>query len=234
MPSSSSTNRIMISLFFRERLIPTQNECDDFARAITQSPLSLALLQGASSYNARETYGNLWAYKIMRMQGVPVYALRANPPGDVDDSPFCRTVLDFASWSIPRSGSIYHHPYNAQGQANTVPRSTTRFCAAAWKNRPANQPPPRATLQNEYLAALHKIGLLLSDRFQADVDLARDAAWRLFEGDWPMVINNGNVLGLLLQQAPHSLGSSWRTLEGVLPDHHPVISFLASALLGQG
>lgn len=131
---------------------------------------------------ARETYSNLWAYKIMRMQGVPVYALRANPPGDVDDSPFCRTVLDFASWSIPRSGSIYHHPYNAQGQANTVPRSTTRFCAATWKNRPANQPPPRATLQNEYLAALHKIGLLLSDRFQADVDLARDAAWRLFEG----------------------------------------------------
>lgn len=49
-----------------------------------------------------------------------------------------------------------------------------------------------------------------------------------------MAINNGNVLGLLLQQAPHSLGSSWRTLEGVLPDHHPVISFLASALLGQG
>ncbi|TQV92862.1 hypothetical protein V2A60_003830 [Cordyceps javanica] len=324
MLSSESTNKIMIALFFRERPTPTQKECDEFVHKITQSTPDLDLLQGGSSYTvlagdsyivhfrkptgrldrellrqARETYGeyvpefveehklgDLWVYKITRMHGVPVYTIRVNLSGEIDESPLCRTVRDFA-----------------------------RFCAAGWKTRPANLPPPRETLQDEYLTALEKISRLLPDRFQAGVRLAQDAVPRLFDGDWPMVINNGNlmrpnmlvrdassgalaglvawstaevspwgmmvpaietilghtnyegtwtridgydrlrrlfhdeldrelgwrapdsrldgvyVLGLLLQKTPHSLGSCWQALEGVLPDGHLAVSFLTSALL---
>lgn len=58
---------------------------------------------------ARETYGtklpviveeymlgNLWEYKITRMQGIPVHALRTNLTGRIDGSPCYRTVRDFA------------------------------------------------------------------------------------------------------------------------------------------
>lgn len=58
---------------------------------------------------ARETYetkvpvivegymlGNLWAYRITRMKGTPVHALRTNLTGRIDGSPYYRTVRYFA------------------------------------------------------------------------------------------------------------------------------------------
>ncbi|KAM3448438.1 hypothetical protein MY3296_007793 [Beauveria thailandica] len=227
MLSSASTNRIMIDLFFRERPIPTRKDCDEFARALTQCEPDLALLQGANSYTvraghsyivqfrkpsrrldlallrlAREVYGahvpefvevhrfgDLWVYKITRMQGIPVYTMRTNPTGDVCKSPFCRTVQDYA-----------------------------RFCAASWKHRPANPPRARATLQIEYLAALEKLSHALPDRFGADVERAREAVWRLFGGDWPMVVNNPQVTRSNVHVADDESGTllglvAWSTAE---------------------
>ncbi|KAM3427584.1 hypothetical protein MY4824_009344 [Beauveria thailandica] len=227
MLSSASTNRIMIDLFFRERPIPTRKDCDEFARALTQCEPDLALLQGANSYTvraghsyivqfrkpsrrldlallrlAREVYGahvpefvevhrfgDLWVYKITRMQGIPVYTMRTNPTGDVCKSPFCRTVQDYA-----------------------------RFCAASWKHRPTNPPRARATLQIEYLAALEKLSHALPDRFGADVERAREAVWRLFGGDWPMVVNNPQVTRSNVHVADDESGTllglvAWSTAE---------------------
>ncbi|KAM3506093.1 hypothetical protein MY11210_007692 [Beauveria gryllotalpidicola] len=225
--SSASTNRIMIDLFFRERPTPTQKDCDEFARALTQCEPDLALLQGANSYTvraghsyivqfrkpsgrldlallrlAREVYGahvpefvevhrfgDLWVYKITRMQGIPVYTMRTNPTGDVRKSPFCRTVQDYA-----------------------------RFCAASWKHRPTNPPRARPTLQTEYLAALEKLSHALPDRFGADVERAREAVWRVFGGDWPMVINNPQVTRPNVHVADDESGTllglvAWSTAE---------------------
>ncbi|KAM3501826.1 hypothetical protein MY10362_005258 [Beauveria mimosiformis] len=227
MLSSASTNRIMIDLFFRERPIPTRKDCDEFARALTQCEPDLALLQGANSYTvraghsyivqfrkpsqrldlallrlAREVYGahvpefvevhrfgDLWVYKITRMQGIPVYTMRTNPTGDVGKSPFCRTVRDYA-----------------------------RFCAASWKHRPSNPPRARVTLQTEYLAALERLSHALPDRFGADVERAREAVWRLFGGDWPMVINNPQVTRSNVHVADDASGTllglvAWSTAE---------------------
>ncbi|KAK8145129.1 hypothetical protein G3M48_004866 [Beauveria asiatica] len=227
MLSSASTNRIMIDLFFRERPMPTRKDCDEFARALTQCEPDLALLQGANSYTvraghsyivqfrkpsrrldlallrlAREVYGahvpefvevhrfgDLWVYKITRMQGIPVYTMRTNPTGDVCKSPFCRTVQDYA-----------------------------RFCAASWKHRPTNPPRARATLQIEYLAALEKLSHALPDRFGADVERAREAVWRLFGGDWPMVVNNPQVTRSNVHVADNESGTllglvAWSTAE---------------------
>ncbi|KAM3464497.1 hypothetical protein MY5147_008625 [Beauveria neobassiana] len=227
MLSSASTNRIIIDLFFREQPMPSQKDCDEFARALTQCEPDLALMQGANSYTvraghsyivqfrkpsrwldlallrlAREVYGahvpefvevhrfgNLWVYKITQMQGVPVYTLRTNPTGDVCKSPFCRTVQDYA-----------------------------RFCAASWKHRPSSPPRARATLQIEYLAALEKLSHALPDRFGADVERAREAVWRLFGGDWPMVINNPQVTRSNVRVADDESGAllglvAWGTAE---------------------
>ncbi|EJP64900.1 uncharacterized protein BBA_06075 [Beauveria bassiana ARSEF 2860] len=227
MLSSASTNRIMIDLFFRERPMPSQKDCDEFARALTQCEPDLALMQGANSYTvraghsyivqfrkpsrrldlallrlAREVYGahvpefvevhrfgNLWVYKITQMQGIPVYTLRTNPTGDVCKSPFCRTVQDYA-----------------------------RFCAASWKHRPSSPPRARATLQIEYLAALEKLSHALPDRFGADVERAREAVWRLFGGDWPMVVNNPQVTRSNVHVADDESGAllglvAWGTAE---------------------
>ncbi|KAM3551572.1 hypothetical protein MY1884_007659 [Beauveria asiatica] len=227
MLSSASTNRIMIDLFFRERPMPTRKDCDEFARALTQCEPDLALLQGANSYTVRaghsyivqfrkpsrrldlallrlagevygahvpefvemHRFGDLWVYKITRMQGIPVYTMRTNPTGDVCKSPFCRTVQDYA-----------------------------RFCAASWKHRPTNPPRARATLQIEYLAALEKLSHALPDRFGADVERAREAVWRLFGGDWPMVVNNPQVTRSNVHVADDESGTllglvAWSTAE---------------------
>ncbi|OAA37914.1 hypothetical protein BBO_07294 [Beauveria brongniartii RCEF 3172] len=160
-------------------------------------------------------FGDLWVYKITRMQGIPVYTMRTNPTGDVGKSPFCRTIQDYARLvTFPVQSRTLDTMKQIALQCLLFPR----FCAASWKHRPSNPPRARATLQTEYLAALERLSHALPDRFGADVERAREAVWQLFGGDWPMVINNPQVTRSNVHVADDESGTllglvAWSTAE---------------------
>ncbi|KAM0668359.1 hypothetical protein ACQRIU_001921 [Beauveria bassiana] len=185
MLSSASTTRIMIDLFFRERPMPSQKDCDEFARALTQCEPDLALMQGANSYTVRAGHS---------------YIVQFRKPSRRLDLALLRLAREVYGSHVPEFVEVH------------------RFCAASWKHRPSSPPRARATLQIEYLAALEKLSHALPDRFGADVERAREAVWRLFGGDWPMVVNNPQVTRSNVHVADDESGAllglvAWGTAE---------------------
>lgn len=58
------------------------------------------------------------------------------------------------------------------------------------KNKPAALPPPRAGLLDEYTTMLDRMLVLLPQRYHRVVRWTRGNLGGLFDGKWPMVVNN--------------------------------------------
>ncbi|KAI1318807.1 hypothetical protein F5Y16DRAFT_391573 [Xylariaceae sp. FL0255] len=195
-------SRAQISTFFASNASVTRNECDDLAAELLGGPVNATPIQGGNSYTVeREEAGKVVQFRSSQLDmakfGLAQQVYSDFIPRSIYQGPLgslhiyvCDRVSGTAFCRVRQQ--MFNSETGLDKRLRQTVQDLAKFFALAWNNRQALEIP--LGLQNEYIATLDKLSLILPDTLRPTIDTVKQNLHILFRPDFPIAVQHGDIL----------------------------------------